>query len=282
MNFREKSEELVEDRVFLGIFLTGVLLSFIFSVNNKSFPVFLGFFFSGSFVSLLAAVSWRGIETGYLKILAVLAVFLVSGSAGLFYLQGQFSCVAWSAHSAENPVTNTCHAYVYGGCGPTPEPWYYSQCSPESEERLCDRLDQLHEHLCTDTPKLEFNISSYDRENETITFEVIESTVNSSNTEILKLADDDRNFTLKADGGIYNHSILVGKKNRSIFGESLEGGDEFTVLRDGDDLDGDGVDGADSGEDMSVFYSFNWRNNGNWATAGFEYGKPESDLQWVL
>lgn len=290
MELREKLSEVSSDRRFLGIFLTGVLLSFAFSVNNKSFPVFLGFFLSGSVVSLLVAALWTGIEKNYLRVIAVLAILLASGSGLLFFLQGQSSCVAWSAHSAENPVTNTCHAYVYGGCGPTPEPWYYGQCSPESRNDMCGRLenssredaDQLHQHLCTDTPELGFEVASYDDENETITLEVEESNVNSTNTRILQLADD-RNYTIEVDGEIYRHGVLVNRVNDSIFGKSLEEGDRFTVIRDGVDHDEDGIKGADPVEGVGVFFTFWWKNNETGATAGFEYMEPrEPELSWIL
>lgn len=294
MRLREKLSEVSKNRRFLGIFLIGVLLSFILSVNNKSFPVFLGFFLSGSVVSFLVAASWTGIEKNYLRVIAVLALFLVSGTGLLFFLQGQFSCLAWSAHSAENPVTNTCQAYVYGGCGPTPEPWYYSDsCSPESKAEMCEKLresskeedEKLRHYLCTDTPELNLSVVEYDRENETMTIEVEESTVSPLNTRFLKIGGDDVNLTIRANGKTYNHSILVSRVRESIFGSSIENGTQFTILRDENDADGDGVEGVDPYEDIGVLYNFKWydEDGSDAGNMAFEYSESEGvEINWIL
>ena len=84
MGIREELTEFSSNRAFLGIFLTGVLLSFILSVNHKSFPVFLSSFLSGSEVSFLVTASWTGIEKNYLRVIAVLGIFLISGSDLMF------------------------------------------------------------------------------------------------------------------------------------------------------------------------------------------------------
>lgn len=293
MELREKVTEVSSNRRFLGIFLTGVLLSFILSVNNKSFPVFLGFFLSGSVISLLVASLWTGIEKNYLRVIAVLAILLASGSGLLFFLQGQFSCLAWSAYSAENPVTNTCHAYVYGGCGPTPEPWYYGQCSPEPRNEMCEKLrdsegeenEKLRHHLCTDTPELSFSVISYDEENETMTLEVEKSTLSSFNTRFLKIGGDEKNFTIRANGELYNNSILISRVRESIFGNSLENGTEFTILRDGDDADEDGINGVDPYGDSGIFYNFQWydEDGSDTGNMALEYSKSEGvETSWIL
>ena len=293
MELRGKLSEVSRDRRFLGIFLTGVLLSFILSVNNKSFPGFLGFFLLGSLVSLLVAVSWTGIERNYLRVIAVLAILLASGSGLLFFIKGQTSCVAWSAHSAENPVTGTCQAYVYGGCGPTPEPWYYGQCSPESRNEMCGRLkdseeeedERLRHHLCTDTPELSFSVISYDEKNETMALEVEKSTVNSLNTRFLKIGGEEKNFTIRANGELYNNSILISRVRESIFGNSLENGTEFTILRDGDDADEDGINGVDPYGDSGIFYNLQWydEDGSDTGNMALEYSKSEGvETSWIL
>lgn len=279
MDFQEELAEFSSDRTFLGIFLTGVLLSFILSVNKKSFPVFLSFFLSGSLASFLVAASWTGIEKNYLRVIAVLSIFLVSGSGLLFYFQGQTSCLAWSAHSAENPVTNTCHAYIYGGCGPTPEPWYHTQCSPESKAEMCEGLresgkdedEKLRQHLCTESPEFNISVVERNRDKETMTLRVSESNIDLSNTRAFRIGDPDETLQLERNETVYNTSMLFSSFQESVFQGSIPEKSNFTVITDGDDLDNDSIEGVDSLEDELIHLQFQWwdRKGDGRATIGF-------------
>lgn len=294
MKVQEKIKELAGDRVFLGIFLTGVLISFFASVNQIGVLLFLGFFLSGSLISLMVALSWSEIQTGYLRVLAILAVFLVSGSAGIFYFQGQTSCLAWSAYSAENPVTNTCHAYVYGGCGPTPDPWYYQDtCSAEAKDNLCqdlresgsDEEERLEHHLCTETPDFNISVVERDRENETLALKVSESSIDASNTRSLRIGGPDETLRLERNGVAYNTSLLLSPYQESVFESSVPENSSFTVLRDEDDLDDDGIQGVDSREGNMIHLQFSWqdRMTGNTASLGFTInGSRNTGGSWVM
>ena len=294
MRLREKLSEVANNRRFLGIFLIGVLLSFILSVNNKSFPVFLGFFLSGSVVSFLVAASWTGIEKNYLKVIAVLALFLVSGTVLLFFLQGQFSCLGWSAHSAENPVTNTCQAYVYGGCGPTPEPWYYSEtCSPEPKAEMCEKLresskeedEKLRQHLCTEPPEFNISVVDWDRDNETLTLTVSESDIDLSNTRAFRIGDPDETLQVERKGNVYNTSMLFSSFQESVFQGSIPEKSNFTVITDGDDLDNDGTEGVDSLEDELIHLQFLWwdKKGDGRATIGFTINNSRNmGGSWIM
>jgi len=291
---QEKIKELAGDRVFLGIFLTGVLISFFASVNQIGVLLFLGFFLSGSLISLMVALSWSEIQTGYLRVLAILAVFLVSGIAGIFYFQGQTSCLAWSAYSAENPVTNTCHAYVYGGCGPTPDPWYYQDtCSPEAKDNLCQDLresgsdedERLAHHLCTETPEFNISVIERDRENETLALKVSESSIDASNTRSLRIGGPDETLRLERNGTVYNTSLLLSPYQESVFESSVPENSSFTVLRDEDDLDDDGIQGVDSREGNLIHLQFSWQDRitGNTASLGFTInGSRNTGGSWVM
>ena len=191
----QKLEVYLGDRTFLSIFAVGVLISLFICVNNRSFNSFILVFLSGSVVSLLIAVSWSFIENRYISSVIVIAVFLTAGFTALGALHNQSRCLAWSAHSVENPVTGECKAFVYGGCGPTPEPWYYTTCSEQSQEELCNQLqnssredsDKLYDRLCIEYPDLNLSILNYNEVNETLKLQVTESEFNLSNTDKLRI-----------------------------------------------------------------------------------------------
>ncbi len=263
---------LTAQKTFLSIFLSGTALSFLLWMNHQSFDEFLVVFSIGSVSSFLIAISWTEIERKHVRLAAVAAVFVAFSLTTVFYMVNSsmgHKCLAWSAHSAENPLTDQCETFVYGGCGPTPEPWYYrDSCSPESTERMCDRLensskedaDELHYHLCTDYPDLNFTAKEYDERNETLTLEITESEFNSSNTENLKIVGrKDEGFRMKRGDRIYNTSNLLAKYNRSVFNGSLEVGDRFTVTYDGSDLDKDERKGADNREEDYATYVLRWQ-----------------------
>ena len=266
----QKLEVYLGDRTFLSILVVGVLISLFISVNNRSFNSFILVFLSGSVVSLLVAVSWSFIENRYISSVIVIAIFLTAGFTALGALHNQSRCLAWSAHSAENLVTGECKAFVYGGCGPTPEPWYYTTCSEQSQEELCNQLqnssredsDKLYDRLCIEYPDLNLSILNYDEVNETLKLQVTESEFNLSNTDKLRIEPwENRSFRIRKDGKTYDTSVLIAEAEPSIFNGSLDSGDEFTIVYDGTDFDNDNRSGADFRDGDWITYVLEWWNN---------------------
>lgn len=131
---------------------------------------------------------------------------------------------------------------------------------------MCERLensnkedaDQLHHSLCTDYPDLNFTVVSYNPDNESLTLEVTESEFNSSNAEKLRIKSGDKLFQMRRNGQIYNTSNLLASNETSIFNDSIEPGDHFTIVRDGFDSDGDGIEGVDFEQEDYESYILRW------------------------
>ena len=110
--------------VFISVILLGAVLSFLVFINSESLFRFLTGFGLGVIASISAAYAlitetWRRILLFGLVSAATVSLVILS-----FYGGGN-SCLAWSPHTAENPVTGKCEAFIYGGCGPKPDPWHY-------------------------------------------------------------------------------------------------------------------------------------------------------------
>ena len=108
--------------VFAAVFLTGVLLSFVGFVNSRTFPDFIAGFGIGlaaSFSAAYALTSFDRRKTVISAIVFALSAFFVFIT---FFGNSGANCLAWSPHTAENPLTGKCEAFIYGGCGPKPDP----------------------------------------------------------------------------------------------------------------------------------------------------------------
>lgn len=271
MGIVEKTRDLLEDSIFWLIFLSGSTLSFIISVNQSTFSSFQRLFLAGISLSLILAGSWCLIERKNLRIAVMTGIFLFSGIYGLHVSSEPSQCLGWFAESSQNPVTGQCQAFVYGGCGPTPEPWYYKDsCTTQAKEEMCGRLakasgdesETLHSRLCVYYPKINLSVVEYDSGNETLRLKVTESTFNLSNTGKLRIEPwENRSFRIKRSGKTYNTSVLIAQNEKSVFNGSLNAGDEFTVVYDGTDFDGDGRKGVDFKSDPEISYVLEWWNS---------------------
>lgn len=238
MKARDHISRAFEDRKFLAIFGTGIVLSFLVSFNSIGITIFASRFAGLSLVTLLIASAYRFIETGWIKAGAMILVLLISGLTGFTFLYTSQSCLAWSAHSAENPVTSQCKAYVYGGCGPKPSPWYYTSCSTDSKQAMCDRLDnasserkqKLEEHLCRDRPDLRIAVTDYDWERKNLEVNLTEGRFSTFNTRKLELRTARRTeIGLAKNESIQNSSLLLSDNETGLFRWQIKSGDSFNV-----------------------------------------------------
>lgn len=296
MDFEKPDLSLKYPGYFLAIAFAGVVISLFASANLRTFSSFLVTFSIGTALSLAISYSITARASNKLKSILIISVLIISSFAVLFTAQGRLGCVAWQAHSAQNPLTNQCEAIVYGGCGPKPDPWYYKdQCSPEPKQAMCERLqnsnredaDKLEYSLCTNYPELVLSKTEYDEENEELTLEVVESEYSFSNTKNLSLVNDrNGDFEIKNGAKVYNTSVLLGRGQKSVFNNSINQGDAFTIVDDGHDLDNDGVNGVDYREGETSFYQIYYWNKGERGTIAhidlnyngeFEYGQRFPD-----
>jgi len=264
-----KTKKLLKPQsIFWKISGTGLLISLLISITERTFSSFIELFSVFAVLSLAVAVVWTLPERRYLSIVAVLFV-VITAIPIIGFTQSGGKCLAWSAHSAQDPVTGQCQSFVYGGCGPKPDPWYYKDsCSPESKERMCERLsrsskedaDQLQHYLCTDYPDLNFTMIDYDEANETLTLEITESEFNQSNTERIYIIPSEEKFRIRRDSQTYNTSNLVAQNESSAFNKSLEHGDRFTIIQDGTDSDNDGTKGVDYNHGL-ISYVLRWQSH---------------------
>lgn len=268
-------KEFLDDRrklVFAAVLLTGSLLSFVGFVNSRSFQGFVAGFGTGLAASFSAAYGL--IEENRRKTVISAAVFILSAFFVFitFFGNSGANCAAWSPHTAENPVTGKCQAFIYGGCGPKPDPWYYQECGPDSKEKLCDRIPQeidnsperFERMVCMFEPDLEMELVDYSEENEKLELEVTENQFNTSNTRELGFTGKGEGFRILKENQVYNTSLLISRDQESVFNSTMSAGDRFTIVYDGLDSDNDGVEGADYREGR-IRYTLEWVSS-----SGFE------------
>lgn len=238
MSIREYFEGVGEDRTFLAILGAGLLLSLAVSINSKSFGLFASRFTAVFLVAFLTASAYRFINNGWMKVGAAILILLISGLTGFTFLYTSQGCLAWMAHSAENPMTGQCNAYVYGGYGPEPSPWYYSSCSTDSKQAMCDRLDnatserkqKLESHLCRDRPDLEVEATDYSQEEDALELNFTEarfSTLNTRNLELRTVRGTE--IGLARNESVQNSSVLLSIDKTGLFPRMIKSGDSFTV-----------------------------------------------------
>ena len=249
--------------VLVGIFITLALV-----YDQRTFSDFVSKMVIGSALSIAIGLIVYKTDSEPLHICLFLVLL---SSLGGIHLDTNDRCLAWAAQSAEDPVTGQCRSFVYGGCGPTPEPWYYEEtCSSESQERMCSRLESSNNEedrkkgrwLCTDYPDFNMTLVRHNLENETLKVRVTENEFNYYKKKKFAITiHEDMEIRIEHDGELYNTSNLIAKNETSVFNDSMNIGDEFTIVYDGIDRDGDGRKGADF-EHGDLWYHFEWSKTG--------------------